>query len=512
MSSLDVLRVRGIRTLAIVGWLCLPLLYVWGHLLGSSNIAPAIAVTALVNIAPTMMAVRARHDLAARMTFGVIAALLPASYVFLLAGSPWQMDAHMYFFVSLSLLAVLCDWRPLALAAVLIAVHHLVLTYAMPQWVFQSGGTVGRVLFHAIAVSLQFAALTYLTTRLRALVVAQDAARAEAERLVAEAEGERRRAIDALAAATLAEERSQHERARRKDAEARLAGERRHAFMALADDFERTVVGVAVAIEDAAATLEESAGTLTRIAADAGRQASEVAAGACQAACATQDVADAVHRLTGSIVDISDSAEAQATLTGTVQHNADAGNRAVLDLASRAGDIGGLVGEIHAIAARTNLLALNATIEAARAGDAGRGFAVVAGEVKQLAGGTARATDKIVALIHNVQAGVRATEENIGGAADAVRRVATAAGDIRGAVSAQRGMAADIERTAHEAAQGVDMIERRIAEVAIAANEADALSRGVRAAAGALSDHARQLRRTTDGFVEQLRTGERVAG
>lgn len=59
------------------------------------------------------------------------------------------------------------------------------------------------------------------------------------------------------------------------------------------------------------------------------------------------------------------------------------------------GDVKGVSETIQTIAAQTNLLALNATIEAARAGDAGKGFAVVAGEVKNLAGQTAQATEQI---------------------------------------------------------------------------------------------------------------------
>lgn len=511
MGSLDALHVRTVRLLAVVGWLCVPLLFVWGTALDLPNTAHAITAAAFANIIPLLLALRAPHALATRMSFAVLASVLPAIYVYLLSGNGWQMDAHMYFFVALSALAVMCDWRPLVLASGLILLHHLLLSYLAPSWVFDDAGALSRVLFHGLAVLMQCGALVYLSVRLRRLIVAQDEARADSERLAAIAQVEREKALASLAAVKAADQRSTDERARRMRAEARLAHEQRAALLALADEFEQSVSSVAIAIETAAGALEGSASTLTRIAADAGRQANEVAAGAAQAAGATQGVAEAVHRLTDSIGDIAESASAQAALTGTVQSDADAGKGKVLDLAERAGDIGGLVGEIHEIATRTNLLALNASIEAARAGEAGRGFAVVAGEVKQLAGGTARASNKIVALIESVRDGVRAAEANIVGAADAVSRVATAAGDIKGAVAGQREVAADIQRTAHEAARGVDMIEQRIARVATVANETNTLACQVREAAVALSDHARGLRRSTDAFVDQLRGGSKAA-
>lgn len=511
MSSIDALHVRAVRLLAIVSCLGVPLLFAWGKVLDMPNTVAATIVAAAATIVPVLLALRAPEALATRLSFGVLAAVMPALNVFMMAEHAWQMDAHMYFFVALSALALMCDWRPLAVASLLVLLHHLLLSYLVPAWVFDNGGTLGRVLFHGVAVVMQCAALAYLGVRLRSLIVAQDAARAESERLTAVAQAEHETAVASLAAAQEAEQRSANERERRKRAEARLSDERRGALMALADDFETSVSTVAIAIESAAAALEGSAATLTRIASDAGRQSNEVAAGAAQAAGATQGVAEAVRRLTDSIGDIADSATAQAALTGTVQRDADAGKGKVQDLAERAGDIGGLVGEIHEIATRTNLLALNASIEAARAGDAGRGFAVVAGEVKQLAGGTARASDKIVALIESVRDAVGAAEANIVGAADAASRVANAAGDIKGAVAGQRAVAADIERTAHEAARGVDMIEQRIARVATVANETNTLAEQVRAAAGTLSDHARTLRRSTDGFVDQLRGGSKAA-
>ena len=64
-------------------------------------------------------------------------------------------------------------------------------------------------------------------------------------------------------------------------------------------------------------------------------------------------------------------------------------------LESAVAQIGGMAGDIDAIARQTNLLALNATIEAARAGEAGKGFAVVAQEVKALSLQTGTATQQI---------------------------------------------------------------------------------------------------------------------
>ena len=69
-------------------------------------------------------------------------------------GHPWQMEGHMYFFVGLAALTLLCDWRPMAVAVVIIAAHHLLLGYVAPEWVFLGTGDLPRVMVHAIAVTL----------------------------------------------------------------------------------------------------------------------------------------------------------------------------------------------------------------------------------------------------------------------------------------------------------------------------------------------------------------------
>ncbi len=86
-------------------------------------------------------------------------------------------------------------------------------------------------------------------------------------------------------------------------------------------------------------------------------------------------------------------------------------------LRSEVENVAAMAGQIEAIAKQTNLLALNATIEAARAGEAGRGFAVVAGEVKQLAGQTAKTTGEIAeiadSLTHRIERLAELTEHGL---------------------------------------------------------------------------------------------------
>ncbi|WP_138494148.1 methyl-accepting chemotaxis protein [Paenibacillus pinistramenti] len=66
-------------------------------------------------------------------------------------------------------------------------------------------------------------------------------------------------------------------------------------------------------------------------------------------------------------------------------------------------EIGSILSLINSITEQTNLLALNASIEAARAGENGRGFSVVAGEVRKLAEQSKLATDRVGALVQEIQ-------------------------------------------------------------------------------------------------------------
>ena len=73
-------------------------------------------------------------------------------------------------------------------------------------------------------------------------------------------------------------------------------------------------------------------------------------------------------------------------------------------LNERSKEISMITDVITQIADQTNLLALNAAIEAASAGEHGKGFAIVADEIRKLADQSKNSADKIVELIHVIQA------------------------------------------------------------------------------------------------------------
>ena len=85
----------------------------------------------------------------------------------LFAGHPWQMDMHMYFFAGMTLNIAFFDRSPLLLAAVGIAIHHLVLLYVLPAAVFPGEGDLARVLLHTTIVMFQMSVLLWVTDKIR---------------------------------------------------------------------------------------------------------------------------------------------------------------------------------------------------------------------------------------------------------------------------------------------------------------------------------------------------------
>jgi methyl-accepting chemotaxis protein len=512
LSTVESVRRRGVRVWAAVGWIGLVALVLQNLIVGAPDpVWILLVIGTAVNAVPTAMALRGRYDFEARMVMGALAVFLPAMIVFQFQGHPWQMDAHMYFFVAMSGLVFLADWRPILVAVVLTALHHLMLQGLAPAWVFTGSGHIARVVFHAVAVILEFVVLGALTVRLERLLDAQDNAIADATRLAETAETLRVQAEQALGRAEASAQEAAGARADREAAARRVAVERRGELMTLAAEFERSVTSVVKAIGVATERLELSAVQLGDTTQSASSAVSEVTAGASRAAIEINQVTGAIGVLAASIGIIENAASEQTALTEMASDEAQHSVATIHQLERQASQIEHLLDTIREIAGKTNLLALNATIEAARAGEAGRGFTVVAGEVKALAGDTTRASDQISALLDSIRSGVGDSAATLRSVNDAIGQVAAAATGIAAVVDQHRATATGVQAGADRATRSASDIEHRMGSVADAAGVAATLCVSLRGSASELSTTARELRASTDMFVSFLRDGDAVA-
>jgi methyl-accepting chemotaxis protein len=506
MNELNRLRIRGVLMLTMLGWVSTAALLLVSLLFDYRHEMVPVAFSAAINLVPTYYALRERYDDAAGAAFGIMAAVHPALLVYMLQGHPWQMEGHMFFFVGLAALTLVCDWKPIAVAVGVTAVHHLLLSFIAPEWVFIGSGDLSRVMVHAMAVGMVLGVLGPMMVHMGKLFVEQSEARATSDDSAAEAKALARSTKEALETARVALEQVETEREKRLEVERRgMADARRDELLALAGAFESSVANIVQSVGSAAEQLENAAGNMHRFAHNAGEQSASAARDAENASQSAMRVSAGVSDLSKSILSIAATADQQAELGIAARGASATGEEVIRALAERAANIDAFVGLIQGVASQTNMLALNATIEAARAGDAGRGFGVVAAEVKALASQTHEATGQINEMVSGISFGADQANEVIGQVSRAMAELEQAATKMRSVIGDQSSVATLIEQSAVDSAAGANQIAHRIGEVAKSAGEAVQFSDEIQASATGLTKIAQGLKSATDEFLSQLR-------
>lgn len=325
-----------------------------------------------------------------QQAFGyVVATALMINSAILIQSQLGQLEMHFHIFATMAFLLMYRSWKIVATGALVIAVHHLILTqmqlseasfFDTPVMVYAQNCSWATFLIHAIFVVFEATAIGWMSYKL------------ECEHHSSQS------IINAI-----------HNIQQQGDLNTRVKADKSNdninSFNSLIEHFHSSFSVVSQSSDK----LKDVSTSITDIAKNTKEGYSLQSDQTDQIATAVQELSYSIDDVAQNIGKISSDADEvkQRSASGLevvnssiktsqqLQTEIASATTQIKKLQERCEDVGALVEVIRDISEQTNLLALNAAIEAARAGEMGRGFAVVADEVRGLAQRTNESTDRI---------------------------------------------------------------------------------------------------------------------
>lgn len=448
-------------------------------LLGDKIILGAIVIGALVGIALGVQ----RYQLSQALTIALPLTLLGFATYLIGRGSAFSrytltflltclielhiqlsggmIEYHFGVFVTLALLLVYLDWRPIALAAACFALHHVVFdrlqaagvsVYCMTQPDFS------RVILHAVYVLIQTALEIAIAVPLGKL--AREGV--ELHALVVAVNRDRQIVLDVSSVEVTTDMgRALKAALMRMQSAVGQVRELASAVDAASREIALGNQNLSARTESQSAAIQQTTAMMNLLRNSAG-QTDRSAVRANELAQASRNIATTGGEVMSSVID---------TMRG-------------IDQSSH--KIGDIIAIIESIAFQTNILALNAAVEAARAGEQGRGFAVVASEVRNLASRSAQAAKEIRQLIDDSVSRVAQGSTLVDEAGRTMQQLVASIAEVSEVIR-EIGTVSTHQRT------GVVETGSAIVEMESMTQKNAALVEEMAAAAGALSGQARDL-------------------